>query len=233
MRWARRPILGPGTVYARLSNGWPPEEALGYRPHEDGRGLRPAFRLHGRLYTSLRDAAAWTGIKAATLRSRLDRMLRSGCAGTMPEIGVDRRSCRSEPSRLAIPWPGTGERLTAEAFAARTGVAKATVLHRWHRMQRRLRQGGPPMSPSLLHRWLTATTDRRRPVRLVLPDGRIFSGGERDVVRRVLGDAALEASRRCRLSESGVRRRLRLLTDLDRMDSARVARAFGFTEGEG
>jgi hypothetical protein len=231
-RWLRRAgqaILQPGTVYARLAGGWSPEEALGYVPREDGRSLRALFRLDGVAYTTLASAADASGDTVAALRSRLHRAKQDdGLAGTVIEIGTDRRSCPAASCNLAIPWPATGEALTADAFAARTGVAKSTIIHRWHQVRRQLATGCERLSPTALYDRLTTKTDRRKLLRLVLPDGRVWSGGERELARRVLDDVALEAARPCRLSESGIRRRLRVLTLRERADPALVAAAFGF-----
>ena len=73
LRLAGAPLLDPSVVRARLALGWPAEEALEYRPHEDGRGARAEFRFGECLYSSLRAAAAATGLATDTLRSRLHR----------------------------------------------------------------------------------------------------------------------------------------------------------------
>lgn len=227
LQLAGKPSLEPGTVYARFAQGWPAEEALGYQPHVDGRTRRPEFRLHGQTFSSLSAAAAATGIKLEALRSRLHRLRQRSDAEAL-DISLDRRSCRSGTTDLSIPWPRTGERLTAEQFAARTGVPKATVMHRWHRALTQTAHDAAPLSPQQLFERLTYDTDRRKLVRLELSIGRIWTGGEREIVRRVLDDAALEASRACRLSASGIRRRLRQLTSEERRDQAKLCVAFGF-----
>ncbi len=230
---AEQPILQPATVYYRLASGWPPETALGYRPHQIMR-QRPAFHLHGTLYTSLKTASTATGVDPATLRSRLHRLPAPTVPGTIPEIGGDRRSHRRPSFPLRIVWPGSREVLTAAAFAARTGVAKSTVIHRWHRAHATIRgQASPPLSPKALFHKLTVGSDRRKPLRLVLPDGTVVTGGERELIRRVLADRELAAARRPRLTESGIRRRIRTLTGEQRVSPAQVGWAFGFiTKGD-
>ena len=102
------------------------------------------------------------------------------------------------------------------------------MIHRWHQVRRQLVQAWKRLSPAALHRRLTTRTDRRKVLRLVLPDGRIWTGGERELARRVLDNSRLEAARPRRLSRSGIRRRLRMLTLQDRGNAALVAEAFGF-----
>ncbi len=235
LKVAGKPVIEMGAAYARLAAHWRPEEVLGYHDHDDGRSRRPVFRLNGKLYTSLQAAADDTGIGLDTLRSRLQRWRQAGLEG-VPEIGTDRRQGgkgRAALATLRIPWPGSDERLTAAEFARRTGVAKATILHRWHRVReedvRRGEQGLPPLTPVQIQRRLTASpTERRKLLVLRLPDGRTWRGGERELVRRVLGAPAVEARRAERLSESGIRRRLRSLSREERDDPARVRQAFGF-----
>ena len=231
LQLAGKPRLEPGTVYARIAQGWPAEEALGCKPHFDGRARRAEFRLHSQTYTSLSAAAAATGISPETLRSRLHRLRQRGDVEAL-DISLDRRSCRSETTDLSIPWPRTGERLTADKFAARTGVPKATVMHRWHRALTQTSHDAVLLSPQQLFERLTSDVDRRKLLRLELPDGRVWVGGEREIIPRVLDDAVLEASRACRLSASGVRRRLRLLMSEERRDPKKVAAAFGFSDVE-
>lgn len=229
LRLAGRPILQPSTIYARLAEGWSPEEALGYVPRADGRSLRSLFQSDGVRYTAIRAAADVSGVPVGALRSRLHRSKQARTSDAdIGDIGTDRRSCPSDSWDLAIPWPGTGERLTAAVFASRSGVAKSTVIHRWHQIQRQLAQGCKRLTPAALYRGLTTRTDRRKLLRLVLPDGRVWTEGERELARRVLSDPRLEAARPCRLSESGIRRRVRMLTVRDRADTALVATAFGF-----
>ncbi len=221
-----QPIIEPSTVYARLAAGWSPEEALEFRPHQDGRGRREPFQVQGRTFSSLSEASAQTGIGIETLRSRLHRLTDETVMGGVRDIGTDRRSARRGGSLLRIIWPGTREVMTAEAVASRTGMAKSTVLHRWHRVRKA--NCGSHLSPAALIKLLVARTDRRNHLELRLPDGRILTGGEREIVRQVLGNPALEPSRSTRLSEGGVRRRLRLLSAKDRRNPDRLRWAFGF-----
>ena len=179
-----------------------------------------------RRYTTLRSAAATTGVSIPTLRSRLQRARKAGTA--IAQIGTDRRCSCDRVSPLAIVWPASGERLTAGAFAERTGVAKSTIIHRWHAT---IRAGMDParLPPHRLHRLLVTAVERRKLVTLNCPDGRVRRGGERELARWVLSDAALEAGRTVRLSESGIQRRLRTLSAVERMCPDRVAWAFGFS----
>ena len=239
LRRAHAPLLDPSVVYTRLSAGWSPEEALGYAAHVDGRGRRAAFLVDGRTFGTLRQASRVTGMSVDTLRSRHHRQKRRSPASGPLDIGSDRRSGNGSADRepLAIAWPETGERLTAEAFAIRTGVPASTVIHRWHRARaveaEQVARGEPPLSAADMVDRLRAATDRRKQVRLVLPDGRHWAGGERDLIRRVFADVPLEASRSERLSGSGIRRRLRLLSDADRQRQELVRQAFGFAPGRG
>ncbi|WP_120009766.1 GIY-YIG nuclease family protein [Teichococcus vastitatis] len=109
-RAAGRPPLPPGVVYARRALGWSPEEALGLRPHRDGRGLRSDVCWAGQPAASLRAVAAAQNIPLATLRSRLHRARRvAGADGAneVPDLARDRRKAgkatRSPP--LALPHP--------------------------------------------------------------------------------------------------------------------------------
>ncbi len=225
------PVLGRGEVYPRLAAGWSPEEALGYQPHEDGRGRREAFWLHGVSYISLATASAVTGLGQDAQRSRLHRARRRAPDAAVVDITVDRRAQgRGCGTPLGIVWPGTGEVLTAEQFGARTGVAKATVLHRWHRAQADAELYEEELTPEELHARLVTCQDRRNVLLLDLPDGRDWRGGERELIRRLFADPALEAERAVRLSESGIRRRLRLLSEDERLDGLWLLWAFGFLE---
>jgi len=221
---AGQPALKPGAVYARLAGGWPSEEALGSTAHQDKRGERPAFKVGGQEYTRLREASEATGVRAAALRSRLHRN-DTLISGGIPDIGRDRRvEATGRLAPLNIAWPGSKELLTAASFAARVGIAKATILHRCKRAE--AVQSGA-WSPAAMYRFLTTRIERRKVVRLALPDGRTWIGGERELIRRMLRDDVLEASRARRLSASGIRRRLRLLQPAERNDAS-VAWAFGF-----
>ena len=224
-----KPPLQISTVHARLAAGRTAAQALGWRRHQDGRSRRKPFVLFGRRYTSMSAAARATGIHAETLKSRLHRLDRgSGQAGA--DITEDRRSRGpGSTSRLSIVWPSTSEVLTADAFARRAGVSKATVIHRWHRLRReRDAAGGPPLTAEEIHAGLAARVERRRTVTLELPDGTRLSGGEREVIRCLFGDPALGAGRVLPLSESGIRRRLRTLGEAERHAVGPVRWAFGF-----
>ena len=226
---AGAPVLLPGTIYARLALGWSPAEALDYAPHEDGRGARLPIVLEGQTFGNLRTVSAATGVSIATLRSRLHRRRLSGSEthlGTdMRRTGADHTPTRSTP--LGLRLPGTPTRLTVRAYAERTNMPASTILHRWHAA---CRAGLDPatMSPDALLNQLVTAGDRRRLLTLKLPDGQCITGGERELVRLVLGDLDLAARRAVLLSESGIRRRLRLLPDCDRQDGCKVAGAFGF-----
>lgn len=226
---AGMPVLTPGTVYARLSMGWSPTEALGYAPHLDGRGARPPITVNGKTFSNLRSLSTVTGLSVATLRSRLHRRMQSR-SGT--DLGTDMR--RTEPGHtpkrsmpLGLRLPGTSTRLTVREYAERTNTPASTILHRWHAA---FRVGLDPatMSPAVLLERLVTAEDRRRLITLRLPDSQCMTGGERELVRQVLGDPELAASRAVLLSESGIRRRLRLLPECDRQDPSKVAVAFGF-----
>ena len=221
--------LLPSTIYARLSSGWSPAEALGHAPHEDGRGARPSIMVEGQTFGNLRTVSAATELAIATLRSRLHRrrLSRSGAdLGTdMRRTGADHIPKRSTP--LGLRLPGTSTRLTVREYAERTNTPASTILHRWHAA---FRAGLDPatMSPAALLAHMVTAEDRRRLITLHLPDGRCITGGERELVRQVLGDPELAASRAVLLSASGIRRRLRLLPECDRHDPSKVAVAFGF-----
>ena len=227
-----RPVLDPSVVYARLAASWPPEQALEYQPHQDGRGTRRAFRIDGQTHTSLSTAAAATSVPVATLRSRLHRQGKRSPGIAMPDLTFDRRlDGLGIAPRLSIPWPGTDEALTAAEFATRTGLPKATVIHRMGRVrleqQTRRQAGLDPLSAADVHERLTTRTNRTSELRLRLPSGEEWVGGERELVRRVFAIRDLEQGRQERLSEGGIRRRLRLMSALDRNDPEQVARAFG------
>jgi len=149
-----QPPLEHGAVYARLAGGWPPEEALGFKPRQDPRAVRAPFAIGDEIYMTLQAASDATGLLLATLRSRLHRVAKSGIAG-LPQIGRDRRA--RAPGRLApllIPWPMSGETLTANEYAHRTGVPKATIIHRWNRARDRFPDGRKPTADAL-HTYLT------------------------------------------------------------------------------
>jgi hypothetical protein len=158
---AGQPPLEASTVYARFAGGWPIAQALGLEARQDPRKVHAPFQIGAATYVTLEAAAASVGLGVATLRSRLHRACRSGC-GAVPQIGMDRRD--RGPGylpRLCIPWPGSGEHLTAAAYAARTGVPKATIMHRWHRARAEWREGNTP-SPEALRKFLTAPAAGKR-----------------------------------------------------------------------
>ncbi len=234
LRRAGQQEIGPNTVYARLALGWSPAEALDYEVHRDGRGLRDGFQLDGKTFDTLRDASRVTGILTDTLRSRLHRRRQAGSA---VDLAHDMRMAsdtgrRQHGPSLGLRLPGGSGTVTAECYAAQTGVAKSTIIHRWHAA---VRAGQDParFSPAALLELLTRRTDRRCCLTLQLPDGRTWTGGERELVRRIMADPAVEPSRAERLSESGIRRRLRCLEPGERHSRARVRWAFGFTGREG
>jgi hypothetical protein len=153
--------LEASTVYARFAGGWPIAQALGLEARQDPRKARTPFQIGAATYVTLEAAAASTGLGVATLRSRLHRARRSS-ESAVPQIGVDRRDRGpGYLTRLCIPWPGSCERLTAAAYAARTGVAKATIMHRWHRARAKWREGNTP-SPEALRKFLTAPAAGKR-----------------------------------------------------------------------
>ena len=238
LRWAKQPLLDPRTVYARLSAHWSPAEALGYREHVDGRGKRAPFLVNGRTYTTLRQASRVTGILVDTLRSSHYRQVKRQPSDGPVTIGVDRRSGNGSAGRgrLTIIWPDTGEPLTVEEFGKRTGVPKATVTNRWHRARAaeaaRVARGEPPFTAEEMAEQLLTRTERRKLVTLELSDGRCWTGGERELVRQVLGDRTLEMQRPERLSESGIRARLRMLRKAGRLQPDSIRWAFGFDSGD-
>ncbi len=111
--------------------------------------MRAPFAIGDEIYMTLQAASDATGLLLATLRSRLHRVAKSGIAG-VPQIGRDRRA--RAPGRLApllIPWPKTGETLTANEYAHRTGVPKATIIHRWNRARAQFPDGRKPTADAL------------------------------------------------------------------------------------
>ena len=246
LRDARQAGLDPYRVYARLAAGWSAAEALGYQTHTDRRGQRAPFMVNGQVYSSLRQAAADTGIPAVALRGRLGRISKvtapdmptmQGTPDRLLDISADRRRhATGENVLLGIMWPATGEMLTAAELSARTGVPKSTVLHRWHRVRdeeaRRVGRGLPPYSTAEVLRMLRHRTERRKVVRLELPTGDTWQGGERELIRRMQDSPDVDALRMNPLTESGVRRRLRLLSGEQRRSSSAVRTAFGFAAAQ-
>ena len=230
---AGEPKIEPSTVYFRLSKSWSEPEALGYRPHDDGRGQRPLFTFKGVGYRTLRAASADTGLAISTLRSRLHRARQRNGEAEVLDIGYDCRSSRSGSKRLLIPWRGTDEKLTAAAFASRTGVSKSNVIARWHRMQQHQAHDSTPPSPTAIHEWLTTDVETKDTLALRLPDRRLWFGGYRELARRVLSDTKLEAARPARLKAAGMKGRLYRMTDQERDDPDMVAWAFGLIRNKG
>ena len=138
--------LEPGTIYSRVAGGWKLEEAFGLERRQRPQGIRQPFALGGGVYTSLRAASEATGLLPSTVRSRLQRAGQS-IGDDMPQIGLDRRARGAGAiPRLHILWPQTEELLTAAEFAARTGLPKATVIHRWHQLRALVESGECPSS---------------------------------------------------------------------------------------
>ncbi len=153
--------LQASTVYARLVADWSVEEALGLATRWDPRAVRDPFAIGGDVYTTLAAASVSTGLPIATLRSRLHRARQAG-AEILPQIGRDRRArSPGHLTRLDLPWPDSGECLTAAQYAARTSTPKATVMHRWHRLQAALPEGAVP-SPKGLQDFLAAPAGGKR-----------------------------------------------------------------------
>jgi len=232
LKRAGRQVLSPSLVYWRVASGWKLEEALGYRPHADGRGLRQPLR-RGRRPCSLREAAATIGVTPDALRSRVHRARRAGLRRI--DLAVDRRGrgaprAARRPVRLPDPRRPEALPLNTTRFAAATGIPKATVIHRLTR----LRAGGrdpEAMSRSELLAAIQQRTERRIIVELAAPDGPVLRGGVRELVRAVLGDPKLKWGRHEQLGASAIRARLRRLPGWrDRLppDRDQVLWAFGF-----
>lgn len=219
---AGRSQLEIGTVYARLMMGWSVEEALDYEQHVDGRSLRRPFFSEGVVLRRLREVSEATGLDISTLRSRLHRAAR--CGIVVPEIQEDRRRAATGLlSPILLPDPAglaVGRTCSIKEFAARSGIAKATVAYRYHQLT-----APDAMDDRDLVAHLTTSQDRRRLLVLTLPDGRTIEGGEREVIRSVLTDRQLAWGRPERLSESGIRRRLRMCPD---NSGVAIEWAFGF-----
>ena len=224
--------VDPGTVYARLELGWPVEEALGLVAHVDGRGERQPFTWDGQQYRTLRHVSARSGLSISTLRSRLHRLdgarSRSQC-----DLAQDRRrkgvGRKWQVDSMCLPSPdGDGTTVTAAEFATRTGVAKASVLHRYHQLVRAGRDVAS-MPLSELHAALTTRADRRIVVALEVAPGVVWRGGVRELIRRLEADRLVECHRPERIQASAIRARLRKAAGWpDRMTTHDIRRAFGF-----
>lgn len=235
LRTARRPIPNARSIYYRVAAGWPLEQALGYQPHVDRRGLRRPLYRGGRRYAS-RDAAAMIGITPGALRSRRHRADRAGLG--RGSLGVDRRlrGARRAPRRpvlLPDPRDPAAPPLNTTDFAAASGIPKATVIHRLTRL--RLAGRDPAMMPRaevlavLAHR-----VERRVMIELPVPGGQVLRGGARELVRTVLRDRVLRLERPHQLGDSAIRARLRLLPGWRErlpLDPHQVRWAFGFVPG--
>lgn len=213
LRHAGKREYEPSTIYARIDVGWSLGEALGYIQHADGRSRRAAFKHNGAELDRLRIASEATGIPVDTLRSRLHRAKQAGLV--QYDLADDRRTSgkRQKRTEILLPHPGSpggGRNLNSASFARVTGVPKATVVSR----VAQLRNSGVDLAvlpDEDLIEQLTIPKDRRRIITLTLPNGEVLTGGEREVIRRVLGDTGLSATRMERLGESAIRRRLRLV----------------------
>jgi GIY-YIG catalytic domain len=230
--------LPHAAVYARRAMGWPVEEALELRPHNDGRQVRPLFRWHGRSYHSLDELARVEGSRIDTARSQLHRAKQAGL-GPEHDAAVDRRTpgpwrregvrCgRLPPLSLPHPTDPDADDVNAGVFARLSGVPKATVLTRYQRLRRRaLDPDG--LSRATLLAALLHGLDRRVVISLTLPDGQVLRGGVREVVRRVPDDPNLDRQRSERLGFSAIRLRLRRVPGWpENLTPAAVQWAFGF-----
>ena len=112
--------------------------------------------------------------------------------------------------------------------AARAGVAKTSVLHRYHRLVRAGRDVAS-MPLSELHAALTTRADRRIVIALEVAPGVIWRGGVRELIRRLEADRLVECHRSERIQASTIRARLRRLPGWpDAMTMHDVRHAFGF-----
>ena len=231
------PPLQLGAVYARCAMGWPVAEALGLTKHADGRRKRPLFRWHGRTYDTLHELALAEGLPIDTIRSKLYRARQAGCDAA-EDAAPDRRlpgrhrtggvGCgRQRPLALPHPLHPQADPVDAATFARLTGLPRATVLHRYHRLAKR--KGASPLTQSEVVAALTQRTDRRHVITLALPDGRRLSGGVREVINAVLADPNLDELRAKRLGFSAIRARLRRLPCWPgRLSQSELLWAFGF-----
>lgn len=210
------------TVHARLVSGWSAEQALGYVPHQDGRGLRGQFFLNGSAYCSLNDASTASGIGIATLRSRLHRARLVAESEIPVEIGDDRRSASvGRRPQLGLRHPATGSPVSAREYAKAVGLPVSTVLHRAHRLG--IHASAEDMAQPL---------ERRKMVTYVDASGATFTGGYREIVRRVLGSGQQPVPGTRTLSASAIRARLRRLTDVERSNPLFVRWACGQCTGD-
>lgn len=206
--------LESSTVYARLLCQWPVEEALGYQAHVDGRSVREPFFSNGVVHRRLREVSEMFEIPISTLRSRLYRAAQAGLSTA--DITLDRRKVADRPVRRTA--------INIKVFARENGLPSATVSYRYRQLEQR---GLDPatMGDEELRRHLVTSQDRRKIITLTVPDGRVFEGGVREVIRAVLGDWQLNWGRPEHLGESAIRRRIRHLIS---NDAPSMRWAFGF-----
>jgi hypothetical protein len=233
-----KPPLHLGTVYARRAMAWSLAEALELMPHADGRRERIPFRWHGRTYDTLDALARAEGLPIATLRSRLHRARRAGC-GADHDVAQDRRQpgagrtggigCgRQAPILLPHPTDPTAPPLAAADFARLTGLPRATLLHRYHRLVDTPRDLATLSREAVLAAVMQAE-DRRVAITLPVPGGQTLRGGVRAVIREVLADPALSLARPEQLGASAIRARLRRIPGWpEDLSPEAVLWAFGF-----
>ena len=223
--------LGPlasHTVYARRATGWPIRQCLGLDPRRESRGRRRVV-VYGKEYTSFREASKGTGLDVQVLKSRLHRFLRQATdANEGMDIGYDRRGRRGRRPSLEIPWM-TGETLTVGEISSRTGIARSTILLRWHRaVAAHAALGSSPQEVAGIAQRLVRENDRRNCLRLKLPTGKVLVGGHRELARLVATCQSIRVARPTRIGESGIRRRLSLLSPSERELNEVLLWAFGF-----
>ena len=211
---SKRPLV-PGAVYARLHAGWNVCEALGYTERLDGRARvgRP-IRVRSRV-VSRASAAQQLGLSRAAMRSRAHRARRSGMPGI--SLAVDRRgpySRRADSVAVSLPHPSdpNAPALNSVAFAAVSGIPKATILDRLMQLRIAGRDPAHMTRPDLL-KALMETADRRIKITLTLPNGDQVCGGIRELIRLVLANAELSNARVEMLGASAIRARLRRLAN--------------------
>ncbi|MFL1462593.1 hypothetical protein ACI6QG_10350 [Roseococcus sp. DSY-14] len=204
-----------GLAHARVGLGWPVQEALGVAPHGDRRGERiGGVVAHGRRHGHLRDLADLAPVP--TLRSRLHRARQAGL-GAQADLAADRRRHgQTKQGRRVVllpdpDGPAGPRQLTLRAFAARTDMPFATLQHRLRGLERHGTDPTAMPGGALLAQLLAPTADRRTVIIVRIPGGRVLSGGQRELARLVQDDPELQPLRAERLSEEGIRRRLRLV----------------------
>lgn len=229
--------LSLGGIYARRASGWSIDEALELKAHADGRRQRAAFRWDGRTYDSLHGLALATGMPIDTIRSQLYRARKAGC-DTRHDAAQDRRLPGAHRTGgvgyglrppLALPHPrdAAAAPVDATTFARLTGLPKATVLHRYHRL---VAQGGSAvLSRDGTLAALTQRFERRVLITLPLPNGQSLQGGVRKVIADLLATPALKWGRAEHLGSSAIRARLRRIPGWpEHLAPEHVAWAFGF-----